>query len=55
MMCTRNDDEIRRDLKPEQVVPKMAVFTQSWAERIKNVYHNKTLFESSYWLDLLKW
>ena len=55
MICTRTDDEIRRDLKPELVSPKMTVFQTSWSDRLRNVYREGCLFDNKDWRELLKW
>lgn len=55
MICTRTDDEIRQDLTPEKVYPKMRVFEKPWSERFKNLYENGCLFNLEDWIDLVQW
>lgn len=54
-ICTRTDEEIRRDMIPEVLANKLTCFARSWPDRFKNVYHNGCLFEQQDWLDLIKW
>lgn len=54
-MCTRNGDELRRDLRSEVITEKMTCFSKSWPDRLRNVYHKGCLFDSDDWLELIQW
>lgn len=55
MLCTRTDDEIRRDMRPEVLVDRLTCFSKSWPDRLRNVYKNGCLFDQEEWLELIKW
>lgn len=55
MLCTRSDEEIRRDMRPEVLVHKLTCFSKSWPDRLRNVYKNGCLFDQDEWLSLIKW
>ena len=55
MICTRSDEEIKRDLQPEVLVHRMLCFSKSWPDRLKNVYHNGHLFDNEEWIKLISW
>lgn len=55
MLCTRTNEEIERDMKPEILVDKLVVFSKSWPDRIRSIYKNGTLFDVREWHDLVKW
>lgn len=54
-LCTRTNEEIERDMKPEILVDKLVVFSKSWPDRMRSVYENGTLFDMKEWHDLVKW
>lgn len=55
MLCTRTDEEIRRDMQPEVLVDRLTCFSKTWPDRIRNVYKNGCLFDQEEWLELIKW
>jgi len=55
LLCTRTDEEIRRDMRSEILVNKLTCFTKTWLDRFKNVYENGCLFDQQDWIDLIKW
>lgn len=54
-ICTRTDEEIRRDMIPEILATKLTCFSKTWPDRFKNVYNNGCLFDQQDWIDLIKW
>ncbi|GFH57906.1 hypothetical protein CTEN210_14382 [Chaetoceros tenuissimus] len=55
ILCTRTDEEIRRDMRAEILVNKLTCFSKSWPDRFKNVYENGCLFDQKDWLNLIGW
>jgi hypothetical protein len=55
MLCTRTDEEIRRDMRPEVLVNKLTCFSRPWPDRLRSVYHQGCLFDQEEWLDLIQW
>ena len=55
MVCTRTDEEIRRDLRPDILVDKLKCFSASWPDRFRNVVDKGCLFDKEEWLTLIKW
>lgn len=55
LVCTRTDEEIRRDMRPEILVNRMTPFTRPWPERIRSVMENGYLFDQNDWMELLSW
>jgi len=55
ILCTRTDDEIRRDLNPEILIQKLTCFDRPWGERIKSLARNGCLFSFEIWLEKIRW
>uniref|UniRef100_A0A7S2P954 PNPLA domain-containing protein n=2 Tax=Leptocylindrus danicus TaxID=163516 RepID=A0A7S2P954_9STRA len=55
VVCTRNEEELERDLRPEVLVHKLVCFSRSWPDRIKSLSKNGNLFATEDWLDLIRW
>jgi hypothetical protein len=55
IVCTRTDDEIRRDLDPRILSQKLTCFDAPWSERIKRVYEKGCMFDYKHWRELIKW
>jgi predicted acylesterase/phospholipase RssA len=55
ILCTRTDDELRRDLKPEILAEKLRCFRAPWSQRIKCFLRTGNLFDFDEWLELIKW
>lgn len=54
-LCTRNDEEIARDLKPEILCDKLLCFTRSWPERIFSYIRTGAMFDVDDWIERIKW
>ena len=54
MICTRTDEELLRDLKPEILAPAMSIFESSWGQRISRWYRHGTMFDQDDWLRRVK-
>jgi len=54
-LCTRTDEEIKRDLHPHILVNRLGCFDKCWSDRIRNVYKNGCLFDADEWIDLVSW
>ena len=54
-LCTRNDEEVDRDLKPEMLYDKLQCFTRTWPERIKSFIQTGAMFDVDDWIDRIKW
>mmetsp|Transcript_29038 Transcript_29038/g.58932 ORF Transcript_29038/g.58932 Transcript_29038/m.58932 type:complete len:727 (-) Transcript_29038:114-2294(-) len=54
-LCTRNDEEIARDLKPEILCDKLLCFTRSWPERILSYLKTGAMFDVDDWIERIKW
>mmetsp|Transcript_23089 Transcript_23089/g.66650 ORF Transcript_23089/g.66650 Transcript_23089/m.66650 type:complete len:831 (-) Transcript_23089:1367-3859(-) len=54
-LCTRNDEEIKRDLKPHILYDKMLCFSRSWPERIISYIKTGAMFDVDEWLEMIKW
>jgi predicted acylesterase/phospholipase RssA len=55
LVCTRTEEEIRRDMRPEVLVHKMKCFSKSWRDRVCNVIQHGCLFDQEDWMELLSW
>lgn len=55
ILCSRSDDEIRRDLNPEILIEKLSCFDRPWGERIRSLMRNGCLFSFEAWLEKIKW
>ena len=55
IVCTRTDDELRRDLDPEIISKYMRCFALPWSERVKNLAKNGNMFHYSDWRELISW
>lgn len=55
IVCTRTDEEIRRDLDPNVLVEHLKCFHLPWSKRMKNIWKNGCMFELEYWRELIKW
>jgi len=55
VLCTRSDEEIERDLKPEILAGKLTCFARSWPARALNLYEQGCLFDQKDWLELIEW
>lgn len=55
LVCTRTDEEIKRDLCPEILSGKMTCFARSWPDRLRCAYSNGYLFDKEEWISLIEW
>jgi hypothetical protein len=55
ILCTRNNEELARDLDPEVMGPKMKCFERSWPERIVSVWKTGNLFSGEDWQLMIQW
>lgn len=55
MICTRTDEELLRDMKPEVLQPKMSLFESSWGQRLARVYRHGTMFDQDDWCKRVRW
>lgn len=55
VICTRTDEELIRDMKPEIMSSKLVCFSRPWGERFKSFAKNGHFFDFEEWLELIKW
>jgi len=55
MLCTRTEEELIRDLKPEVLAPKMSIFESSWSQRWTRLYRHGTMFDQDDWYSRVRW
>lgn len=55
ILCTRTEEEIIRDLRPDVVVDRLTCFSRPWSERFKSVMENGCMFDLEEWLRLIRW
>lgn len=55
LLCTRTDDELRRDLKPEVLKEKFTCFSAPWIKQIKTFLRTGHIFEFEDWMELISW
>ena len=55
IICTRTDDEIRRDLNPMILADKIKCFERPWSERFKSIWRNGHMFDFDDWMELMQW
>lgn len=55
IICTRTDEELKKDLQPHVLAGKICCFKRPWNERIKSVLRNGCMFDVGEWMDLIQW
>lgn len=55
LVCTRTNEELRRDLDPTVLAEKMKCFARPWPERIKSLWKHGHLFSGEEWLEMIQW
>jgi predicted acylesterase/phospholipase RssA len=55
IICTRTDEELKRDLTPEVLGTKMKCFSRPWGERLKSLWKNGCLFSFDEWMAMIQW
>lgn len=55
ILCTRTDEELVDDLRPEIIHKHMTCFARPWLERIKSVWKTGNMFDQEDWNQLIKW
>lgn len=54
MICTRTDEELLEDLKPEILAEHMKIFETSWGDRMKRWWKTGCMFDQDDWLRRVK-
>lgn len=55
VVCTRTDEELRRDFDPRVLCKHLTCFDRSWSERIRSFWQNGNLFDFDEWLEKIQW
>ena len=55
VVCTRDDEELKRDLDPKVLEQKLTCFSRSWPDRMKSLWKDGHLFDTNEWLTLITW
>ena len=55
VLCTRTDEELKRDMTPEVLSKKMKCFERPWLARLRSVMKSGNMFSEKEWLDMVKW
>jgi predicted acylesterase/phospholipase RssA len=55
VLCTRTNEELRRDLSPEVIGLRMKCFARPWPDRIRSVFKNGHMFSGEDWLEMIEW
>lgn len=54
MICTRTDEELMEDLKPEVLAHHMTIFQSPWGDRLKRWWRHGTMFDQDDWMRRVK-
>ena len=54
-VCTRTDEELEHDMKPEVFQPRLNVTDTLWSERIQNLIKTGAMWKRDVWLEGAKW
>lgn len=55
ILCTRTDEELDHDMRPEVLVKKLICFSRKWPHRISSLLKTGSMFSEPEWLELLRW
>ena len=55
IVCTRTDEEIKRDLDPAILATKLKCFALPWSQRIKNLWSKGCMLNYEDWRELIRW
>lgn len=55
IVCTRTDEEIKRDLDPAILATKLKCFALPWSQRIKNLWTKGCMLNYEDWRELIRW
>jgi hypothetical protein len=55
ILCTRTDEELKRDFSIDVLDGKLTCFERSWRERVKSVMENGNMFAFDDWMKLIQW
>ena len=55
MVCTRTDEELMEELKPDKLAEHMTIFQSSWGDRLKHWWQHGTMFDQEDWLRRVKY
>jgi hypothetical protein len=55
VVCTRTDEELRRDLQADILSKQLTCFNRPWSERIKSFFRTGSMFDFDEWMELIQW
>lgn len=55
ILCTRTDEELLRDLDPNELVKHITCFDRPWLERLKSLWNTGSLFSFDVWMEKIRW
>lgn len=55
ILCTRTDEEIERDMRPEVLCNKLKCFSRPWPDRIRSLWRTGHLFDFDEWYEMIQW
>lgn len=55
LLCTRTDDEIRRDLNPQVLIQYLTCFDRPWPDRLRCLWNHGHMFEFETWMEKIQW
>jgi hypothetical protein len=55
LLCTRTDDEIRRDLNPQVLIQYLNCFDRPWSDRLRCLWNHGHMFEFETWMEKIQW
>ena len=55
MLCTRTEEELVRDMRPEILEERLLCFSKPWVDRFRTLYERGHIFDFEDWHDMIKW
>jgi predicted acylesterase/phospholipase RssA len=55
ILCTRTDEELLRDLNPNELIKHITCFDRPWGERLKSLWKTGSLFSFEAWMEKIQW
>jgi hypothetical protein len=55
VVCTRTDEELRRDLQADILSKQLTCFNRPWSERIRSFFWTGSMFDFDEWMELIQW
>jgi predicted acylesterase/phospholipase RssA len=55
VVCTRTDEELRRDLQAGILSKQLTCFNRPWSERIRSLIRTGNMFDFDEWMELIQW